>query len=221
METAEALFSQRGFDGTSISQIADKSGTSGPLIMFHFKDKRGLYQAVKATIVQRYEECSPPPSSHNTDNEPFDEMLENMLRGMFAYYKNNPTIIRLSAWANLEGDHDEWPGESEWHHRYLGHLRAAQKKGEMRKDLTPYKVLCMISGTVHIWWEYHAHFLEDLDETGNSEKADEQYLQELLSLLKRGLSPEKASANGTKRKPRRAPAPSTPKSKSGPRHRSR
>jgi TetR/AcrR family transcriptional regulator len=204
LEAAEALFAERGFDGTSISQIADKTGTSGPLIMFHFKDKRSLYQAVKASIVRRYTECSPPPSSHN---EPFNKMLENMLKGMFAFYKDNPTMIRLSAWAKLEGDTDEWPGEAKWHHLYLDHFAAAQKKGEMRDDLTPYKVLCMISGAAHIWWEYHAHMLEDLGEIDDVGAADARYMQELLSLLQSGLSPEKSPANGTKRKQRRAAAP--------------
>ncbi|MCK5804666.1 MAG: helix-turn-helix transcriptional regulator, partial [Lentisphaeria bacterium] len=81
---AEELFAERGFAGTSINKISEKSGASGPLIIFHFKGKNGLYEAVKVAIVKRYSECLPAPLD---SNKPFHESLENIVKSMFSFYK--------------------------------------------------------------------------------------------------------------------------------------
>jgi len=185
LAAAEELFAERGFAGTSIKKISEKSGASGPLIIFHFKDKSGLYVAVKAAIVKRYSECLPAPlDSH----KPFHESLENIVKSMFSFYKNNPTLLRLANWGRLEGEVDPWQGEEEWHHRYVDHIRAAQQNGEIRDDISPLRVLVMICGAIHIWWEYHEHFLKDLGKSEDGETADGEYLDELISVVLRGLS---------------------------------
>jgi TetR/AcrR family transcriptional regulator len=191
LAAAEELFAERGFSGASIAKISEKSGASGPLIIFHFKDKRGLYEAVKTSIVERYSKCLPEPIEE-ADGLP--GLLQNIMRAMFLYYQNNPTMMRIAKWATLEGDHESWDGESEWHHRYVGHIRAAQKRGAIRDDISPFRALVMISGAIHVWWEYRNHFLRDLDQADNPEGADETYFAELETVLLRGLSPTRRRA---------------------------
>ncbi|MBN9644759.1 TetR/AcrR family transcriptional regulator [Corynebacterium mendelii] len=41
-----ALFAERGFEGTSVEEIAAKAGVSKPVVYEHFGGKEGLYQAV-------------------------------------------------------------------------------------------------------------------------------------------------------------------------------
>ena len=46
MDVAEALFSRRGFEGTSVREIAKESGANIASINYYFKNKHGLYWAV-------------------------------------------------------------------------------------------------------------------------------------------------------------------------------
>lgn len=45
LDAATELFSQKGYDGVSIRDIASKAGITIPNIYYYFKDKKGLYQA--------------------------------------------------------------------------------------------------------------------------------------------------------------------------------
>ena len=186
LDAAELLFSEQGFAGTTISQIAEKSGQSGSLVIFHFKNKESLYEAVKAAIVDRYSTCPPEPIE---EAEGLEEILRNFMRAKFAYYRNNPTMVRLANWTSLEGDLDEWEGASEWHRRYIDKIEAAQKTGEIRDDITPYRAMVIIVGAIHVWWEYHDQMLRALDATGSPDAADESYFAELEAILQRGLAP--------------------------------
>jgi len=45
MDSARALFLERGFSGTSVDDIASRAGVSKPTVYSHFGDKRGLFIA--------------------------------------------------------------------------------------------------------------------------------------------------------------------------------
>ncbi len=190
LTAAEELFAERGFARTSLTMISERSGASGPLILFHFKDKKGLYQAVKAAVVERYAECLRAPIEHDGD---FPSLLHSILNTMFLFYKNNLTMVRMSYWGRLEGDTDPWPGESEWHHRYTDMVRRAQEKGVIRADISPFRALVMITGTIHMWWEYREHLLHDLGQLDDPEAGDELYFADLEAVLLRGLTPQQPS----------------------------
>jgi AcrR family transcriptional regulator len=46
IETARALFAERGFDGTSIEEIAARAEVSKPVVYEHFGGKEGVYAVV-------------------------------------------------------------------------------------------------------------------------------------------------------------------------------
>ena len=46
MDAAEDLFAEQGYDGTSLRQIAERSGIKEPGLYNHFTGKQGLYEAV-------------------------------------------------------------------------------------------------------------------------------------------------------------------------------
>jgi AcrR family transcriptional regulator len=46
LRAAAELFSERGFDGVPIEDLADRAGVNKALISYHFRGKRGLYLAV-------------------------------------------------------------------------------------------------------------------------------------------------------------------------------
>ena len=46
LEVGRALFAQKGFDATSVEEIAGKAGVSKPVVYEHFGGKEGLYAVV-------------------------------------------------------------------------------------------------------------------------------------------------------------------------------
>jgi AcrR family transcriptional regulator len=46
IDVARALFAERGYDGTSIEEVAQRAGVSKPVVYEHFGGKEGLYAVV-------------------------------------------------------------------------------------------------------------------------------------------------------------------------------
>lgn len=55
LNSAIALFSQRGFDGTGLPAIAAESGVTVPLMLYHFKSKELLWREAVTEVYRRVE----------------------------------------------------------------------------------------------------------------------------------------------------------------------
>jgi AcrR family transcriptional regulator len=53
LDVGRSLFAERGFDGTSVEEIASRAGVSKPVVYEHFGGKEGLYAVVVDREVQR------------------------------------------------------------------------------------------------------------------------------------------------------------------------
>jgi AcrR family transcriptional regulator len=53
LDVARSLFAERGFEVTSIEEIAHRAGVSKPIVYEHFGSKEGIYEVVKDREVQR------------------------------------------------------------------------------------------------------------------------------------------------------------------------
>lgn len=58
LQTAQALFAERGYRGTSLRDIAGKIGIKAPSLLHHFPSKQQLYIAVLDRIFQGMEEAA-------------------------------------------------------------------------------------------------------------------------------------------------------------------
>ena len=56
LEEALTLFSENGYDGTGVEQIAEKVGIKAPSLYKHFKGKEGILNALIDNAEARYEE---------------------------------------------------------------------------------------------------------------------------------------------------------------------
>jgi AcrR family transcriptional regulator len=52
LDVARKLFAERGFDSTSIEEIAHRAGVSKPIVYEHFGSKEGIYEVVKDREVE-------------------------------------------------------------------------------------------------------------------------------------------------------------------------
>src|ERR1700692_3159441 len=53
LDVGRRLFAERGFEGTSIEEIAAQAGVSKPVVYEHFGGKEGLYAVVVDREVER------------------------------------------------------------------------------------------------------------------------------------------------------------------------
>ena len=53
LDVGRALFAERGYDGTSVEEVAARAGVSKPVVYEHFGGKEGLYAVVVDREVQR------------------------------------------------------------------------------------------------------------------------------------------------------------------------
>ncbi|HEV2889211.1 MAG TPA: TetR/AcrR family transcriptional regulator [Frankiaceae bacterium] len=53
LDVSRELFAERGFEATSIEEIAHRAGVSKPIVYEHFGSKEGVYAVVKDREVQR------------------------------------------------------------------------------------------------------------------------------------------------------------------------
>ena len=53
LDVSRTLFAERGFEATSIEEIAHRAGVSKPIVYEHFGTKEGIYEVVKDREVQR------------------------------------------------------------------------------------------------------------------------------------------------------------------------
>lgn len=55
LKAAEELFSQKGFDSTSVNEIAEQASVNKPLIYYYFKSKEGLLNYMTDAILKQME----------------------------------------------------------------------------------------------------------------------------------------------------------------------
>jgi len=77
LEAALAVFSQHGFRGSTLDQIARAAGLSKPNLLYYFPSK----EAIHVELLSGLMEVWLAPLYHiNSDGEPIDEIVDYMLR---------------------------------------------------------------------------------------------------------------------------------------------
>ncbi|HEY7547051.1 MAG TPA: TetR/AcrR family transcriptional regulator [Blastocatellia bacterium] len=103
VDISAELFSQKGFNGTTTKEIADRAGVSEAIIFRHFPNKRALYSAIidyktrqnSERVQERLEEAA----SRKDDRAFFGALALEMLDAHLA----DPTLMRLLMFSALEG----------------------------------------------------------------------------------------------------------------------
>jgi TetR/AcrR family transcriptional regulator len=149
LNAAEEAFAERGFDGASIQEIADRSGYNKSLIFHYFVNKEGVYREVVTRMgAAMYGWVSQAVAPFvGTSSIPLDATLvraclESIGRQYFASMLEHPNILRMTAWEAASG----WqtlatvriPAEGQATMDLLvSFIRRAQDAGIVRKELDP------------------------------------------------------------------------------------
>jgi AcrR family transcriptional regulator len=99
INAAIEIFIERGYSGSSISQIAKKANINQSLIYHHFKNKHDLWLEVKKSSVIKIE-------NDEFLNLNFSGFVEKIVDARVEFYEENPHVFRLIQWQALEDEED-------------------------------------------------------------------------------------------------------------------
>jgi AcrR family transcriptional regulator len=91
IEVGRRLFSERGYDGASIEEIAHRAGVSKPVVYEHFGGKEGLY----AVVVDRETQRLLDRITHSFVGEHPRELVEQAANALLSYIEDEPDGFRI------------------------------------------------------------------------------------------------------------------------------
>ena len=135
LDAATAVFSEHGFAGARVDEIAARAGVNKALLYAYYGDKEGLYRAV---LSSRF---APPVSfSLAADADPRRE-LEEVVRRLFRVLLEDRAFARLLGWHMLSAGWSEHEALFESALPFLDAIhdlvKRARASGVLRADVDP------------------------------------------------------------------------------------
>ncbi len=91
LDVGRSLFAERGFEGTSVEEIAARAGVSKPVVYEHFGGKEGLYAVVVDREVQRLLNSFTSALSGDSPKE----LLEQATLALLVYVEDQADGFRI------------------------------------------------------------------------------------------------------------------------------
>jgi len=89
LASAEKVFLEKGFDGTSMQSIADEAGINKALLHYYFRSKEKLFNSV---FKKAFASFIPPLMETMISNRPLIERIENFVFHYIKSIRKNPGI---------------------------------------------------------------------------------------------------------------------------------
>jgi AcrR family transcriptional regulator len=145
-DAAVAEFADRGFEGTSIQAIAERSGVNKERLYSYFGDKRALWETVLAGELDRL------AAAVGLTGTGLDDIGE-FAGATFDYHAAHPELGRLLQWEGLQGGPAVDQAERTRHYREkVMRFEEAQRSGVLATGLDPaHTVFALIA--LAAWWQ--------------------------------------------------------------------
>ncbi len=131
LDAALALFAERGFEGASIRDIAERANISHAVIRQHFGTKDDLWRAAVDQMFSRFSDEM--DGEHLGEDRPLKARLEAFLRNYVLYCARHPEHVRIMMHESLgESERLDWLVEryvAPAHRNIEPLLRAAMEAG--------------------------------------------------------------------------------------------
>ncbi|MEU5208694.1 ScbR family autoregulator-binding transcription factor [Streptomyces sp. NPDC020742] len=181
LEAAARLFDERGYAGTSISDISAHSGRTSGAIYFHYASKEKLALAI---VEEHFATWPQLISRYRDPDRPALENLVGLSFGVARAFRDD-IVVRAGArlWAERKAIDAQLPTPFlGWIEAVTHLLEAAAHNGELAPEVSPsagaHSVVCAFFG------------LHTVSEALEGRRHIEEHLQDLWLLLLRGLQAE-------------------------------
>lgn len=91
LRAAAELFGERGYAGTTLDEIASRSGVTKPILYHHFASKKALYLA----LLERHRDDLPRFFEQVPADLPFEERVRAIIEAWFAYVEEHGYAWRM------------------------------------------------------------------------------------------------------------------------------
>jgi len=145
LKAAFEEFSQRGFSGARVDEIASKAGANKALIYQYYGDKEALFKHVL--------ECKMNEMGRISTDDP--ERLVEVIGEFFDFHAANPWVTRLLLWEGLDFGAEPVPNEAERKKHLAEHvaqLEEFQREGFVDPGLDAKQALATLIGMVQVWF---------------------------------------------------------------------
>jgi TetR/AcrR family transcriptional regulator len=191
LEAAAELFATHGFEGTSMSAIAERAEVSKANIFHHFSSKKELYLAVVRAACRESERLD-----HLDDRgAPFARRLADFAAAMLADMLRKKRIHQIITRELVM--HGEQIGKDlaekvfgDNFARFVSILRAGQARGELRADVDPAMVATALIGANVFFFQSQGvlRHLRDVDFADDPER----YARQMVELLLKSIATDRA-----------------------------
>jgi AcrR family transcriptional regulator len=104
LDAAEALFAQKGFEGTSLQEIGERAGVSRGTPNYFFGSKEQLYRAVLERVLAAERASVLQPLDHPADEDDLSEAtIAAAISRFFDFLVARPTFLQLMEREALAG----------------------------------------------------------------------------------------------------------------------
>ena len=98
LEAAEQQFSEKGFYGARIDEIAAHANINKRMIYEYFENKETLYKTVLFRVYKRMEDAE---YALLKDDPNGVELIQNIISAYFDFLDQNPSFVNILMWENL------------------------------------------------------------------------------------------------------------------------
>jgi len=99
LDVAENLFAERGYQATSLGDVAERVGIRSPSLYNHFRNKEALYHAVIARLLDKFD----VPLRELREGEVTRERIRRWQARLIRMHVENPNLARLLQHEALSG----------------------------------------------------------------------------------------------------------------------
>lgn len=165
LQAAEDVFSETGFAGARVDEIAEKSGYNKSLIFQYFGDKQGLYRAVIQRFKSEVDQVGEQMLAIMGENwnahltrAGVRAWIESGVGWVFDYYRDHPNLVRMLLWEcadNYRTMNALWSEDDQvvWAGPVRTIFTKLKAKGLIRRGVDP--ILTMID-LFNLTLNYHA-----------------------------------------------------------------
>lgn len=185
---AQRLFAQRGFDGVSISDVAEAAGVSKANIFHHFGNKQALYMEVLKASMDNFNEMT---GHLEPERAPLEQRLFHFLEANAAHLQQFPESVQLVLRELLENRSEvtqqlaEQTTDAQFK-QLFALLQHAQKAGEIRAGVDLAALVVMMIGAVVFQFQVRS-LIHHHPEVGFADDPA-QYSRLLVDILMNGIS---------------------------------
>lgn len=153
LKEAAVLFSQKGYERTSMREIANCVGITKPAIYYHFSNKQELFEELVTTSFEKSQERIEKIAK--LDYGPI-EKLKHLALGIMEGVKQNPDGARFmhdlmvgNIRKNIKLDHRKVFSKQEKYFAQI--LKEGKDRSLIKKDLDNFTFIMMFIGTINMY----------------------------------------------------------------------